>query len=162
AGSASWRPGGIGLHSWSGEQLSRWRSSQMRQSDIVKEFLVESHENLDQLDRDLVALEKDPLNQERLGSIFRTIHTIKGTCVFLGFEKLGAVAHQGETLLSRLRDGQLVLNAEITNGLLALVDAIREMLARIEQKSQEGDGDYTALIASLTRLASWAAAPSAA
>src|SRR5262245_45018652 len=59
---------------------------------IIKEFLVESSENLDQLDRDLVALEKEPGDQEKLASIFRTIHTIKGTCGFLGFVKLEAVA----------------------------------------------------------------------
>ena len=71
---------------------------------VVKEFLVESHENLDQLDRDLVALEKDPENKEGLASIFRTIHTIKGTCGFFGFSKLEAVTHVGENLLGKLRD----------------------------------------------------------
>ena len=66
--------------------------------DIVKEFLVESYENLDQLDRDLVLLEQDPAREQELGSIFRTIHTIKGTCGFLGFDKLQGVAHVGENL----------------------------------------------------------------
>ncbi len=78
--------------------------------DIVREFLVESNENLDLLDRELVQLEKDPTNRDKLASIFRTIHTIKGTCGFLCFSKLEAVAHVGENLLSRLRDGELVLN----------------------------------------------------
>src|SRR5215470_14743888 len=90
---------------------------------VVKEFLVESYENLDQLDRDLVALEKAPQDRERLASVFRTIHTIKGTCGFFGFAKLEAVTHAGENLLSRLRDGELLLDAEITSALLALVDA---------------------------------------
>lgn len=76
---------------------------------IVREFLVESYENLDQLDRDLVTLEKDPGNHDRLASIFRTIHTIKGTCGFFGFSKLESVTHVGENLLSRLRDGIQVL-----------------------------------------------------
>lgn len=67
--------------------------------DIVKEFLVESYENLDRLDRDLVALEKNPDDGEILKSIFRTIHTIKGTSGFLAFNQLGAVAHAGENLL---------------------------------------------------------------
>ena len=67
--------------------------------DIVEEFLVESHENLDQLDRDLVALEQEPNSRERLSSIFRTIHTIKGTSGFLAFNRLEKVTHVGENLL---------------------------------------------------------------
>jgi chemotaxis protein histidine kinase CheA len=122
--------------------------------DIVKDFLVESNENLDQLDRDLVTLEKDPTAREVLASIFRTIHTIKGTSGFLGFSQLGAVTHVGENLLSSLRDGRLLLNAEITSALLALVDAVRQMLVSIENTGQEGDGDYTSLIDLLTGLQS--------
>jgi two-component system chemotaxis sensor kinase CheA len=120
--------------------------------DLVKEFLIESYENLDRLDRDLVELEKDPQDRERLGSIFRTIHTIKGTVGFLGFTKLEAVAHIGENLLSRMRDLELLLNAEITTGLLKMIDAIRRMLSSIEATGQEGDDDHTALIAELNRL----------
>jgi two-component system chemotaxis sensor kinase CheA len=120
--------------------------------DVVKEFLVESYENLDQLDRNLVALEQTPTDREILSSIFRTIHTIKGTCGFLGFGKLEKVAHVGESLLSRLRDGELRLGADITSGLLAMVDAVRQMLACIESTGQDGDGDYSTLIATLTQL----------
>src|SRR5205085_6027849 len=105
-----------------------------------------------QLDRDLVALEQAPRDPARLASIFRTIHTIKGTCGFFGFAKLGAVTHAGESVLSRLRDGQLALDAEMTSTLLALVDAVRRMLAAIESGGKEGEGDYEALIARLTRL----------
>ncbi len=122
--------------------------------DIVREFLVESTENLDQLDRDLVALEKDPQAESILAGIFRTIHTIKGTSGFLGFNKLESVTHVGESLLSKMRDGELVLNAEITSGLLLMVDAVREMLANIEAAGHEGDRDYQAVIESLTRLQS--------
>ena len=120
--------------------------------DLVKEFLIESYENLDRLDRDLVELEKDPRNPERLASVFRTIHTIKGTCGFLGFTQLEAVTHVGENLLSRLRDLELVLDAEITSGLLKMVDAIRQVLDSIETSGAEGDGDHAELIALLTRL----------
>jgi two-component system chemotaxis sensor kinase CheA len=120
--------------------------------DIVKEFLVESYENLDRLDRDLVTLEKNPDDGEILKSIFRTIHTIKGTSGFLAFNQLGAVAHVGETLLGRLRDRQLVLDGEITTGLLAMVDAVRQMLADIEATGVEGERDDSELIAMLTRL----------
>jgi two-component system, chemotaxis family, sensor kinase CheA len=91
---------------------------------IVKEFLIESYENLDRLDQDLVVLEKDPANRDTLSSIFRTIHTIKGTSGFLAFNQLEAVTHAGENLLSRLRDGLLPFSAEITTGLLAMVDAV--------------------------------------
>jgi chemotaxis protein histidine kinase CheA len=120
--------------------------------DIVKDFLVESNENLDQLDRDLVTLEKDPTAREVLASIFRTIHTIKGTSGFLGFSRLGSVTHVGESLLSNLRDGRLLLNAEITSGLLAMVDAVRQILVNIENSGQEGEADYTALIDTLSSL----------
>ncbi len=126
---------------------------------IVKEFLVESYENLDQLDRDFVALEQNPQDPARLGSVFRTIHTVKGTCGFFGFGKLESVAHVGENLLCRVRDGEIVLNPEITTALLALVDVIRGILARIESTGEEGDGDYSDLIATLTRLASGPVTP---
>ncbi len=97
-------------------------------------------------------LEKDPTAREVLASIFRTIHTLKGTSGFLAFSKLEAVTHVGESLLSRLRDGRLVLNAEMTSGLLALVDAVRQVLVNIETTGQEGEGDYTPLVELLTRL----------
>src|SRR5271166_2931651 len=121
-------------------------------SDIVKDFLVESYENLDRLDRELVGLEKNPDDRDALGSVFRTIHTIKGTCGFLGFNKLEAVAHVGENLLTRLRDRQLTLTPEITTALLSMVDAVRQMLRQIETTGQEGKRDDSILIATLPRL----------
>ena len=120
--------------------------------DLTREFLIESHEGLDRLDQDLVALEQDPRNRDRLASVFRTIHTIKGTCGFLGFSKLESVSHVGENLLSRLRDGELSLDAAITTGLLGMVDAIRQILKSIETTAAEGDADYTAIIARLQAL----------
>ncbi len=124
----------------------------MSESDIVKDFLVESYENLDRLDRDLVGLEKNPKDKEALAGVFRTIHTIKGTCGFLGFNKLEKVAHVGENLLTRLRDGQMTLTPEITTPLLGMVDAIRQMLGSIEASGSEGERDDSELIATLTRL----------
>ncbi|MES2221007.1 MAG: chemotaxis protein CheW [Acidobacteriota bacterium] len=120
--------------------------------DIVKEFIVESTENLDQLDRDLISLEKNPASKELLSSIFRAVHTVKGTTGFLGFTKLESVAHVGENLLSRLREGQLALSPAITSGLLAMVDAVRTMLASIETTGADGDTDYSPLIEFLTQL----------
>lgn len=120
--------------------------------EVVQEFLVESHENLDRLDRDLVQLERTPDATETLSSIFRTIHTIKGTCGFLGFTRLEAVTHVGENLLGKLRDRELVLNADIVSGLLRMVDAVRAMLANIESSGSEGEGDYDELVEDLGRL----------
>jgi two-component system, chemotaxis family, sensor kinase CheA len=127
--------------------------------EIVREFLVESTENLDLLDRELVELEKDPRNRATLASVFRTIHTIKGTCGFLGFTKLESVAHVGENLLSKLRDGELALTRAITTALLQLVDAIRQMLHSIEAAGNEGDRNDESLIQTLTKLLRGAEAP---
>ena len=121
-------------------------------ADIVKEFLIESYENLDRLDRELVELEQHGGNPETLASVFRTIHTIKGTCGFLGFNKLESVAHAGENLLSKLRDGQIQQSAPITTALLAMVDVVREILATIEDSGAEGERNDGALVATLTRL----------
>src|ERR1019366_1203898 len=120
--------------------------------DLIKEFLIESNENLDRLDSELVKLESDPSSQDLLSSIFRTIHTIKGSCGFLGFSKLEKVAHAGESLLSRLRDGKISLVPELTSGLLAMVDAIRTMLDAIQATEQDGKENYPALIENLKRL----------
>lgn len=120
--------------------------------DVLHEFLVESHENLDRLDRELVELERDPDAQATLASIFRTIHTIKGTSGFFGFEKLGELTHAGESLLSKMRDGELRIDDRIAGALLQLVDAVREMLASIETSHDEGEGDYSVLIAQLGQL----------
>ena len=114
--------------------------------DIVAEFLVESHENLDQLDRDLVALEREPGSRELLSSIFRTVHTIKGTCGFLAFHTLESVTHVGESLLARLRDGQMTLDPQLTTVLLEMVDAVRSLLSQIEATGAEGDADYSLLV----------------
>jgi two-component system chemotaxis sensor kinase CheA len=120
--------------------------------DIFKEFLVESYENLDQLDQDLIALEDTPDDRDCLASVFRTVHTIKGTSGFLALPKLERVAHVGENLLVPLRDGELDLSRDIADGLLAMVDAIREILGHIESGEGEGDGEYEALVVRLEQL----------
>ena len=120
--------------------------------EVIEEFLVESYENLDRFDADLLALEEHPDDQDLLASIFRTIHTIKGTCGFLGFTTLERVAHVGENLLSLLRDGRLQLTKERATALLSLGDAVRSMLKIVEETSAEGDNDYATLVATLQRL----------
>ncbi len=121
--------------------------------EIIGEFLVESHENLDRLDLEFVELESDPTSRELLASIFRTIHTIKGTAGFLGLDRLEAVSHVGENLLSKLRDGELTTTPPMVSSLLAMVDAIREMLAVVEATGEDGTEDYAELTARLQAFA---------
>jgi two-component system, chemotaxis family, sensor kinase CheA len=110
--------------------------------ETIREFLVESHENLSRLDQDLVELEKHPHDTDLLGSIFRTIHTIKGACGFLAFSVLEAITHQAETLLSQLRDGQRELTPALVSLILETVDATRKVLAAIETSGKEGSEQF--------------------
>lgn len=120
--------------------------------EIVKEFLVENLENIDRLERDLVVLEKAPRSEETLASIFRTIHTLKGTSGFLGFGKLEAVAHAAENLLSKLRDGVYTVTPEMIGALLSTLDATRFMLGQVEATGETGDKDFPELVALLEQL----------
>lgn len=119
---------------------------------IVIEFVEEGNEKADQVERHLIELEKNPRARESLVEVFRSLHSIKGATSFLGFTKLCALAHSGESLLARLRDGALVATPEIISALLSLVDAIREILSEIAATGKEGNADYAALVATLTRL----------
>jgi len=130
--------------------------------EIVGEFLVESYENLDQLDRDLVALEQDPQARELLASVFRTIHTIKGTSGFLAFNKLEAVAHVGENLLAKLRDGVMTMTPGVADVLLQMVDTVRALLTQIEVDGTEGAVEVDAAVASIKAVLDAGAAPQAA
>jgi len=129
---------------------------------ILREFLAESLENVEQVERELVALERDPGDPKRIATLFRAVHSIKGTCGFFGFSKLATVSHAGENLLGRLRSGERTLTPEIANALLALVDALRTILARIEATQEEGADDFTPLIERLRSLDADVPAPAAA
>ena len=129
--------------------------------DIVKEFLAESAEGLDRLDRDLVELERNPSCIQRLGEIFRTVHTLKGNSGMLGYPTLELVAHAGESLLGQLRDGKLSPKTPVVSGLLAMVDALRGLLAAIERTGNEGNHDCSAVLRSLVELSGSPAAPAA-
>ncbi len=122
--------------------------------EIVHAFLEESRENLDQLDRALVSLEENPTDPALLAQVFRTIHTIKGTCGFLGYRRLESLTHAGENLLGALRAGELSLDATIVTSLLQLVDSVRATLGRIDASGDEGDDDHAAAIAELNNLMS--------
>ena len=120
--------------------------------DVVTEFLVESKEALDQLDRDLVDIEARPADGELLGRVFRCLHTIKGTTGFLGFKKLEALTHVCESLLARLRDRELEVTRTTIDALLAASDAIRFMVGEIEVSGADGDNNHEPLIGRLTAL----------
>ena len=120
--------------------------------DLTREFLIESQEGLDRMERCLTDLEERPQDKELLGEIFRSVHTIKGTTGFLGFKRLEKLAHAGESLLGLLRDGKITAGATLITALLHLLDGLRELLKTIEAKDNEGDGDDSALIARLEEL----------
>jgi two-component system chemotaxis sensor kinase CheA len=119
--------------------------------DLVQDFLVESYEGLDQLDQDFVTLESET-SPEVLARIFRTVHTIKGSAGFLGLGKLERLAHSGESLMSKLRDGELVLTPVMTTALLQMVDGFRHILGCVENQRSEGERPYDGLIELLNAL----------
>ncbi|MFT3710959.1 MAG: chemotaxis protein CheA [Archangium sp.] len=130
--------------------------------DLLRDFLLESREVLQRLDGDFVELEKNPADQARLKEIFRGVHTIKGTSSFLALHRLERLAHAGESLMDRLRSGDLVLDAEMTTALLAMVDGIRAMVSEVECSATDGEDSYDALVQKLLRLAGEAPEESAA
>jgi len=113
---------------------------------ILDEFLLEAQEIFDQLDLDFVELEQNPDDRKLVGNIFRAMHTLKGSSGFFAFHRLEKVAHSGESLLSKIRDGALVLNEEITDALLATSDCLREIVANIKKQRSESLGDDSELI----------------
>lgn len=114
----------------------------MEDQEIVREFLIESSENLSRLDQEMVELETRPRDASLLASIFRTIHTIKGTCGFLGFGTLESITHYAENLLSMLRNGELELTPHRVSLILETVDATRRELLSIEQAGNESGATY--------------------
>ena len=123
----------------------------MLEQDILREFVLESTENLNRLDSEIIELEQRPADKELLASVFRTIHTIKGTCGFLGFPLLERIAHQAESLLSLLRSGERRLSPRLVALILECMDAIRRILANVEATQKEGPDEYGALIERLVR-----------
>ncbi len=119
---------------------------------IVDEFLVDSYEGLDRLDRDLVEIETAEDPSAAVARAFRTLHTIKGTCSFFGFARLERVAHAGEHLLSKLRAGEIAPSPAVTRALLAAVDIVRGILASIESSRREPAGDDGAVLAQIAAL----------
>jgi two-component system chemotaxis sensor kinase CheA len=120
--------------------------------EFIQEFLIEGGELLDQLDRDFVEFEKNPNSKELVARIFRAIHTLKGTGGTIGLEKIELVNHAGESVLCRLRDGKLSLNADITSALLRMIDVDRQLFASLESTGQEGEIDLSGVLHSLNLI----------
>ncbi|KJC45196.1 hybrid sensor histidine kinase/response regulator [Bradyrhizobium sp. LTSP857] len=119
--------------------------------DLLREFLTETSESLDTVDNQLVKFEQDPNNAKILDNIFRLVHTIKGTCGFLGLPRLEALAHAGETLMSKFRDGMPVTAGAVTV-ILASIDRIKEILAGLEATEAEPEGTDRDLIDKLEAM----------
>ncbi len=120
---------------------------------VLGDFIIESQENLERLDHEFVALEHDPNNEELLASIFRTIHTIKGSAGFLNLTNLEQVSHYAEDVLAKLREHSLVLNDDIVTTLLRAVDYIKSMLLILEKTGEEGELDVLDVIVELKKIA---------
>src|SRR5471032_3139790 len=104
--------------------------------DLLREFLTETSESLDTVDNQLVRFEQDPNNAKILDNIFRLVHTIKGTCGFLGLPRLAALAHAAETLMGKFRDGMPVTEEAVTL-VLVTIDAVKELLRELELHERE-------------------------
>src|SRR3982751_4610003 len=120
--------------------------------DLLREFLTETSESLDTVDNQLVRFEQDPSDAKILDNIFRLVHTIKGTCGFLGLPRLEALAHAGETLRGKFRDGMPV-KAEAVTLILSSIDRIKEILAGLEATETEPEGTDEDLIEKLHAMA---------
>jgi len=121
--------------------------------DLLSDFLTETNESLAELDVALVTLERTPDDAETLGFIFRMVHTIKGTCGFLGLPRLERVAHAGENVLGKLRDHSLAVTPDIVSQVLAAIDQIKAIVIALSQTGAEPPGDDTKLIAALNATA---------
>jgi two-component system chemotaxis sensor kinase CheA len=119
--------------------------------DLLREFLTETSESLDTVDNQLVKFEQEPNNAKILDNIFRLVHTIKGTCGFLGLPRLEALAHAGETLMGKFRDGMPV-TAEAVTLILSSIDRIKEILGGLEATEAEPDGSDQDLIVKLEEM----------
>ena len=120
--------------------------------DLLLEFLTETNESLDVVDVELVKFEQDPNNAQILGNIFRLVHTIKGTCGFLGLPRLESLAHAGETLMGKYRDGNPVTTQGVSLILLS-IDRLKAILAELEATGSEPAGDDHDLISELEAMA---------
>ncbi len=118
----------------------------MELPEEVKLFLIESYENLDQFEQEILNLESHPGDLETVNRLFRSIHTMKGNSGFLGYKRVETLCHRGETVLDRVRSKQLSFSQEIGSVILELVDILREILQAIERENQEPQVDTQAIL----------------
>tara|TARA_R110002124_G_scaffold64985_2_gene177873 strand:- start:693882 stop:696629 length:2748 start_codon:yes stop_codon:yes gene_type:complete len=128
--------------------------------ELIGEFITETNESLEELDVDLVNLEKNPNDRELLSKIFRLMHTIKGTCGFLGLPRLEKLAHHGENVLGRFRDGDLEVTQYAVTLIFESIDGVRFIMEGIEATGTEPEGDDSAVIARLDAVYEGREAPS--
>jgi two-component system chemotaxis sensor kinase CheA len=121
--------------------------------ELLSEFLTETSESLATLDLELVKMEQDPNAPDLIDNIFRLVHTIKGTCGFLGLPRLEAVAHSAENVLGKVRDGDLVVTSDTVSLILESLDRIKDLLATLEATEAEPAGDDAGLINLLDSMA---------
>ena len=121
--------------------------------DLLSEFLTETSESIATLDVEIVRLEQDPNDPGLIDNIFRLVHTIKGTCGFLGLPRLEKVAHSSENILGKFRDGTLVVTPDAVSLIFASLDRIKDILGQLEATEAEPDGDDQELIAQLDEMA---------
>jgi hemoglobin len=124
----------------------------MEANEMIQEFVMESRDNLDQFDEDLICLEETPNLPELMERIFRTIHTIKGSCGLIGFTKLESITHSGENLLDKIQRGLVIVSPEVMNALHDLSDSSRRIFTSVYNQGIEGDLDVSELIETLERL----------
>ena len=113
--------------------------------DLIGEFITETSESLAVLDLELVKLEQNPNDQAILGNIFRLVHTIKGTCGFLGLPRLESVAHAGENVLGKIRDGEIIVTQDAISIVLEAIDRIKELISYLSENGSEPEGEDTDL-----------------
>lgn len=129
--------------------------------DLLRDFIAETTESVEALDADLVSFEGNPHDRGTLDRIFRLLHTIKGTCGFLGLPRLEAVAHAGEDLLDQFRDGAVAVGPDAVTLILRSLDRIRWIVDQLRTEGVEPVGEDNELLAALTAASVGGATPAA-
>src|SRR5471030_1607156 len=125
----------------------------MAMDDLLSEFLTEANESISVLDVELVRLEQNPNDPALLGNIFRLVHTIKGTCGFLGLPRLESVAHAGENVLGKIRDGEIIVTQDAISIVLEALDRIKSLIDHLANNGNEPVGEDKDLIKRLNAFA---------
>lgn len=117
--------------------------------DLISEFIEESSESIAVLDSELVHLEQNPNDEKILGNIFRLVHTIKGTCGFLGLPRLEHVAHAAENILGKIRDKTMDVTPLAISLILESLDRIKDLMSHLASAGAEPEGSDAELIGRL-------------